>query len=46
MTVQGQAVMLASDKLFVTHSVLMAVAACSIWLTAKPGAPVAASSAH
>ena len=46
MMVQGQAVMLATDKLFLTLSVLMATAACSIWLTAKPGDSVAASNAH
>ena len=44
--VQGQAVMLATDKLFLTLAVLMALAACSIWLTAKPAGPVAASNAH
>ena len=44
--VQGQAVMLATDKLFMTIAVLMALAACSIWFTAKPAGPVAASNAH
>ncbi len=37
MMVQNQAVMLATDKLFQALSVLLAIAACSIWLTAKPG---------
>ena len=46
MMVQSQAVMLATDKLFLTISVVMAIAACSIWLTAKPGGPVAATNAH
>ena len=44
--VQGQAVMLATDKLFMTIAVLMALAACSIWFTAKPAGRVAASNAH
>ena len=44
--VQGQAVMLATDKLFLTLSGLLAIAACSIWLTARPAGRVAASNAH
>jgi DHA2 family multidrug resistance protein len=44
--VQGQAVMLATDKLFMTLAVLMAVAACSIWFTAKPTGRVAAPAGH
>ncbi len=44
--VQDQAVMLATDKLFLTLSVLLAIAACSIWLAAKPVGRVAASNAH
>ena len=44
--IQGQAVMLATDKLFLTISVLLAVAACSIWLVAKPTGRVASSNAH
>ncbi len=46
MMVQNQAVMLATDKLFQALSVLLAIAACSIWLTAKPVRSVAASNAH
>jgi DHA2 family multidrug resistance protein len=34
--VQGQSVMLATDKFFMTVGILMVVAAFSIWLTAKP----------
>ena len=34
--VQGQAVMLATDKVFATIGVLMLLAACSIWLTSRP----------
>ena len=44
--IQGQAVMLATDKLFLTISVLLAIAACSIWLVARPAARVAATNAH
>ena len=44
--VQSQAVMLATDKLFLTISVLMAVAACSIWFTAKPTGRVASGGGH
>ena len=44
--IQGQAVMLATDKLFLTISILMTVAACSIWLTAKPKGDAPASAAH
>ncbi len=44
--VQNQAVMLATDKLFLTISVLLAIAACSIWLVAKPVGRVASSNAH
>jgi DHA2 family multidrug resistance protein len=42
--VQGQGVMLATDKFFLTVGVLMLIAACSIWLTAKqkPGAKAVA----
>jgi DHA2 family multidrug resistance protein len=43
--VQSQSVMLATDKLFLGISVLMVIAACSIWLIPKPkraGAPMAA----
>ncbi len=34
--IQGQAVMLATDHLFQTLSGLLVVAACSVWLIAKP----------
>ncbi|WP_254600866.1 DHA2 family efflux MFS transporter permease subunit [Caulobacter sp. S45] len=44
--VSGQAVMLATDKLFLTISVLLAIAACSIWLVAKPAGRVASSNSH
>ena len=44
--VQNQAVMLATDKLFLTISVLLAIAACGIWLVAKPAGRVASSNAH
>ena len=44
--IQSQAVMLATDKLFLTISVLLAIAACSIWLVAKPSGRVASSTAH
>ncbi len=41
--VQGQAVMLATDRLFQALAVLMVVAACSIWFAAKPGQGAAAA---
>jgi DHA2 family multidrug resistance protein len=44
--VESQAVMLATDKLFLTMSVLMVMAACSIWFTPKPKGKVAAGAAH
>ncbi len=44
--IESQAVMLATDKLFLTMSVLMAMAACSIWFTPKPKGKVAAGAAH
>jgi hypothetical protein len=44
--VQNQAVMPATDKLFLTISVLLAIAACSIWLVAKPVGRVASSNGH
>ncbi len=44
--VQGQAVMLATDKLFLGLSVVMVVAAFSIWFTAKPTGGGPAVAAH
>ena len=44
--IQGQAVMIATDKLFLTISVLLAIAACSIWLTTAPAGPITSSNAH
>ncbi len=46
--VQGQAVMLATDHLFLTLTGLLVLAACSVWLIAKPaGRPAGGpSSAH
>ena len=41
--VQGQAVMLATDKLFLWIAALMVVAACSIWFAAKPSGQAAAA---
>jgi len=44
--VQGQSVMLATDKFFMSIGLLMVVAAFSIWLTSKPKAGGAAVAAH
>jgi DHA2 family multidrug resistance protein len=44
--VQGQATMLATDRLFLIIGVLMLVAAFSIWFTAKPKGALAGAGAH
>ena len=47
--IQGQAVMLATDRLFLTLSGLLLAAACSVWFIAKPAGRAgggAASAAH
>ena len=36
---QGQAAMIATDRLFLTLAAVMAVAACSVWLTDRPKGP-------
>jgi DHA2 family multidrug resistance protein len=37
---QQQAVMLATDGVFTAMSVILAIAACSIWLAPRPTGPV------
>ena len=43
---QEQAIMLATDKLFLSISVLLSIAACSIWLIAKPTGRLTSGNAH
>ena len=44
--VQGQAVMLATDKLFLWIAALMVLAACSIWFAAKPSGQARGGGGH